>query len=131
MDFHSDDITVPFLTCTSCDFVWRAFESENCSHCEGKMGAPLALEQYHKESLLHLIDVMPIDDMDNFMGIMQMIDARYMQAYWMYLRTLEHDENVQHLMDVFHGAFTQTVEDVVPPLECMVKDVVQPLERVC
>jgi hypothetical protein len=95
------------------------------------MGAPLALEKYHKESLLHLIDVMPIDDMDNFTGIMQMIDARYMQAYWMYLRTLVPTKNIQYLMDVFHGAFKITVEDVVPPLECMVKDVVQLQKCVC
>jgi hypothetical protein len=92
------------------------------------MGAPLALEQYHKESLLHLIDVVPFDDMDNFTGIMQMIDARYMQSYWMYLRTLVPTKNIQYLMDVFHGAFKITVEDVVPP---MVKDVVQPQKCVC
>ena len=82
------------------------------------MGAPLVLEAGDIQNLLHLIDVIPFDDMDNFTGIMEMIGARYMQAYWMYLRILAPTENIQYLMEVFRGAFTRTVEDVVPPLEC-------------
>lgn len=116
LHFHSRDIMAHFLECSSCNFVWRAYHPENCSHCVNSMGTPLVLGANHEQSLLHLIDVIPYEDMDNFIGIMEMIGARYIQAYWMYLLTLNPTENIRYLMNLYNEVFARIVEDVVPPL---------------
>jgi len=115
MDFHTKEITAQFVKCASCKTEWRAYTSEKCAHCVDSIGTPLVLDADIIKTLMNLTHVMPFDDMENFEGIMEMIGARRMQAYWLYLRQLTPAKNVQYVMDTFKKVFERCVEHVTKP----------------
>ena len=115
MDFHTKEITAQFVKCARCKTEWRAYTPEKCTHCVDSIGTPLVLDADVIKTLVNLTHVMPIDDMENFKGIMEMIGARRMQAYWLYLRRLTPSKDVQYVMDTFKEVFERCVEDITKP----------------
>lgn len=95
---------------------WRAYEPENCTYCADGMGTPLVLDADIIKTLMNLTASPPINDKENFEAIMEMIGARRMQAYWMFLHRLTPSNEVHYVMDIFKKVFERCVEDVVPPL---------------